>query len=520
MFPEATHIHHFLENSARLYPEKHAVVDGNRRATYSNINEMANRFATSCTRGGIKKGDRIVLLLQNSIEYIAAYYGILKAGAVAVPLSIQSSSATLRQLLPHIEPAAIVTDMLRIPVLTEANISGEFLQFYILIGHGTFRPSYGKVWKWDDFLTEGQNIDMLSDFDSACPASIIFTSGSSGEPKGVMLSHENIVHNTGSICEYLSLSDKDIQMVILPFPYVMGKSLLNTHFAVGGRVIINNLFVYPASVLKQMVDERVTGFSGVPSNYAHLLHHSPLSEYREKLTHLRYCTQAGGHMPRHTKVELRKALPDHTQIFIMYGATEASARLSYLEPHMYMSKLDSIGKAVAGVELRVIDMHGNEQPPYKTGELVATGKNIMLGYWKDPIGTANVIGPHGYRTGDLAYKDSDGYFYIVGRQDNLLKVNGFRINPEEVENALLATGLIIEAVVIGIPDSLMDHKLLALTVPKHNHTVEEQIFNACTKTLDRHKWPEQIILTKDLPKNHNGKVDRKQCLELALSHID
>ncbi|MFP4418091.1 MAG: class I adenylate-forming enzyme family protein [Fibrobacterota bacterium] len=520
MFSDTTHIHHFLENSTRLYPEKHAVVDGNRRATYSNINEMANRFATHCRQMGIGAGNRIVLFLENSIEYIAAYYGILKAGAAAVPLNTYSSPSTLSQLIPHIEPSMIVTNIKHLSALQEAEIDCQSLQHFVVIGPMSFPLPEGHVWKWDDFLTEGENSNPLVSEDSSALASIIFTSGSSGKPKGVMLSHENIVHNTSSICQYLSLTEKDIQMVVLPFTYVMGKSLLNTHFAVGGRIIINNQFAYPANVLKQMVDERVTGFSGVPSTYAHLLHRSPLIEYRDKLVYLRYCSQAGGHMPRQTKIELRKALPEHTEIFVMYGATEASARLSYLRPDKYMSKIDSIGQEIPGVVLRVVDMNGEDLPAGKTGELIASGKNIMRGYWKDPLGTAKVLSPLGYKTGDMAYKDVDGYFFITGRHDNLLKVNGFRVNPEEVEDALLATGLIVEAAVIGIPDPLMDHKLLALTVPKHTQTVELQILQAATRLLDRHKWPEQVILTRDLPKNHNGKIDRNKCLKLVMSHID
>src|SRR6185369_3866328 len=183
--------------------------------------------------------------------------------------------------------------------------------------------------------------------------------------KGVMLSHGNIVANTWSIVQYLNLTEKDIQMVVLPFFYVMGKSLLNTHFAVGGTVVVNNSFAYPASVIRQMAAERVTGFSGVPSTYAYLLHRSPLFSFRDRLESLRYCTQAGGHMSREIKEKLLRALPSHTRLYIMYGATEAAARLTYVEPERLASKFESIGRAIPGVTVRVLDEKGQEVP---TGE--------------------------------------------------------------------------------------------------------------------------------------------------------
>ena len=182
-----------------------------------------------------------------------------------------------------------------------------------------------------------------------------------------MLSHANIVSNVHSICTYLELTEDDIQMVVLPFFYVMGKSLLNTHFAVGGTIVINNKFAFPASVIQQMAAENVTGFSGVPSTYAYLLHRSPLKKYRDKLPALRYCSQAGGHMARQIKEELPKALPEHTKIFIMYGATEAGARLTYLPPDRYHDKIDSIGKAIPNVTMSVLDKNGKPVHAWRKG---------------------------------------------------------------------------------------------------------------------------------------------------------
>jgi len=303
-------------------------------------------------------------------------------------------------------------------------------------------------------------------------------------------------------------------MVVLPFFYVMGKSLLNTHIAAGATLVINNKFAYPATVVRQMIDEKVTAFSGVPSTYAYLLHRSPLEKSRHKLASLRYCSQAGGHMSDYLKKELQRVLPEHTKIFIMYGATEAAARLTYLEPERYMQKMGSIGKPIPDVTLCVLDENGREVAAGKNGELVASGRNIMQGYWQDAEATAAVLTKNGYHTGDLGYRDWDGYFYVYGRKDNLLKVGGHRVNPRETEDALMATGLVIEAVVIGLPDELLGSKLYALATPKNGDCLEDTILANCAEKLPKYKLPAELKLVRSLPKNANGKISREKCLEL------
>jgi acyl-CoA synthetase (AMP-forming)/AMP-acid ligase II len=331
-----------------------------------------------------------------------------------------------------------------------------------------------------------------------------------------MLSHANIVSNVNAICEYLQLTAEDIQMAVLPFFYVMGKSLLNTIIAVGGTLVINNKFAFPASVINQMIQEKVTLFSGVPSTYAYLLHRSPLKSSADQLSHLRMVTQAGGHMASSVKKALRDVLPDHTEICIMYGATEASARLSWLNPEYFEQKMDSIGQAIPAVTIRILDTKGEELPPGEKGEIVASGPNIMRGYWKDADATTAVLDQNGYHTGDLGWKDDDGFIFLDGRKDNLLKVGGHRINPQEVEDALLATQLAVEASVVGLPDTLLGVRMIALVVPLNGKNAEaEAIMASCASLLPKYKLPSDIKLVRALPKNANGKVDRKACLRLV-----
>ena len=505
-------IHHFLEKSASSFPDKTALIHEDTRAAYAAINEWANRLANRLINSGIKAGDRIVILLENSLEYVISYYGILKAGAVAVPLSSDIKPDGLKPLLDELEPTVLISSARFERLLKAVDIS-RFKVKYLILRQPRLKWQESKtpVLLWDDIIHKGATENHNLPLKKTDLASIIYTSGSTGKPKGVMLTHNNIVSNTKSICTYLKLTDKDKQMVVLPFFYVMGKSLLNTHFAVGGTVVINNKFAFPATVLKQMEAEQVTGFSGVPSTYAYLLHRSPLADYKNRLGSLRYCTQAGGHMSKQTKKELKKILPEHTEIYIMYGATEASARLTYLAPDKFDKKMDSIGQAIPGVSIKIIDKNGSELPTGQTGELVAAGDNIMTGYWKD---APKPLDNNWYHTGDQAYEDKDGFFYITGRKDDLLKVGGHRINTREIEDVLMATGVVLETAVFGLPDKLLGNKLVALVTSREKETMATQILSECAARLPKYKLPGLIKLVRAIPKKNSGKIDRNKCLEL------
>lgn len=510
-------IHHFLEESTAALPDKCAIVVEDARISYDTLNQCANRLAHWLTTRGVTPGDRVVLLLENNFEYVAAYYGVLKAGGVVVPLNPELKGDSLASHLSHIAPRVIISAAKSEQYLHALDLSPLSLDALLIAEPGLSWPERAlPVFPLEEIIAGGQADNPATTIEDSSLASIILTSGSTGKPKGVMLSHRNIAANTGSIIQYLELGNADVQMVVLPFFYVMGKSLLNTHIAVGGTVIINNKFAYPAGVLRQMHDEQVTGFSGVPSTYAHLLHRSPLKAFRNRLESLRYCSQAGGHMARHTKEELLKVLPEHTKLFVMYGATEAAARLTFVEPHRLTDKIDSIGIPIPHVTMRVLDESGITLPNGETGELVANGPNIMLGYWQDSDGTSKALSQHGYHTGDQGYQDEDGYFYVVGRKDNQLKVAGHRVNPQEIEDALISTGLIIEAAVIGLDDDLAGQKLVALAVTLDMDTTEQEILRACSGNLPRHKLPGEIRFVKSLPKNSNGKIDRGGCTDLLL----
>ncbi|BBO81346.1 long-chain fatty acid--CoA ligase [Desulfosarcina ovata subsp. sediminis] len=518
-----------MENSAARFPDKVAVIHEKARATYGQINEDANRLARFLLSRDIRIGDRVVIMLENSIEYIVAYYGILKAGAVAVPLSTDLKPDGLDPLLAELEPSVIIASARFERLLQASNLNVPNLNTLIIHNPKLdWSNRFSNVFTLTKIINDirqttqdtqlsSQNLQPTTStqFRPTELGCIIYTSGSTGKPKGVMLTHGNIVANVESICQYQQLVDHDVQMVVLPFFYVMGKSLLNTIFAAGGSLVLNNKFAFPATVINQMIEEKVTLFSGVPSTYAYLLHRSPLKKQRDQLTHLRLVTQAGGHMASSVKKELRKVLRRHTQVCIMYGATEASARLTWLDPNRFEEKMASIGKPISGVTIKLIDANRSEVPPGEKGEVIASGANIMQGYWKDPDATAAVLDDNGYHTGDIGYRDEEGFIFLDGRKDNLLKVGGHRINPQEVEDALLATELVVEVSVVGIPDDLLGKRLISLAVPLNGDTQTEAIMEKCASLLPKYKLPSEIRLVRALPKNANGKVDQIGCLKMA-----
>jgi acyl-CoA synthetase (AMP-forming)/AMP-acid ligase II len=338
-------------------------------------------------------------------------------------------------------------------------------------------------------------------------AAIIYTSGSTGAPRGVMLTHLNIRANTQSIVAYLRLQETDRVIVVLPFHYVYGLSLLHTHVAVGGAVVIENRSAFPNVTLRTMRQQEVTGLAGVPSTFALLLHRSSIAS--ASLPALRYVTQAGGPMPPAMIREWRRVLP-HVPFFVMYGATEASARLSYLEPGQLERRLGSIGRAIPNVELRLLNQHNVEVGAGEVGEIVARGSNISTGYWNAPEETRQVFGPEGYHTGDLARADEDGYLYIVGRTRDMLKVGAHRVGAREIEDVLHEHEHVHEAAVVGTPHDLLGETPVAFVSLRQRHLVaEDAIRGFCASRLADYKVPERVVILDDLPKSAAGKIDKR-----------
>ncbi|MBN1763998.1 MAG: acyl--CoA ligase [Sedimentisphaerales bacterium] len=507
-------INHFLENSAQKYSDKQALWYKNNWMTYGEIDLRSNRLANYLKDVGIARGDRVAILYENSFDYVISYYAALKAGAITVSLNTDTTIESLTYVFNDSGARAIITTekysrflipALRMtPALKYVIIDQENLDDYKEIGH-CHSVSLPEIYEQGrDCHPDVRCIDIDV-------ASIVYTSGSTGKPKGVTLSHLNMVSNTKSIVQYLELTSDDRIMVVLPFYYIYGKSLLNTHFCVGGSVVLDNRFTFPQVILQTMQETGVTGFAGVPSTFLILLNKSAVRKFT--FNSLRYVTQAGGSMAPTIQKEVAEVFSP-AKLYIMYGATEASPRLSYIEPEMLSQKWGSIGRAIPNVDLFVADSDGNKLPPHKKGEIVARGSNIMLGYWNDPAGTAQVLKNNLYFTGDLGQADEDGYIFVIGRSKDIIKAGGFRVSAREVEEAILSINAVHEVAVVGVVDQVLGEAIKAFIVLRDGvQLTEDEVKKALKTLLPQYKTPKYIVFRDSLPKNEAGKIMKTQLKE-------
>ena len=341
-------------------------------------------------------------------------------------------------------------------------------------------------------------------------AEIIFTSGSTGVPKGVMISHKNLIANTASITEYLELNQDSRVLVVLPFYYCYGLSLLHTHLRAGGSIVLNNAFIFLGKIINDLLEYKCTGFAGVPSHFQILIRKSD-SFKKTHFPDLRYVTQAGGKLATIFIDEFRESFPD-IRFIVMYGQTEATARLSWLPPELYEKKKGSMGKGIPGVELRVVNEKGNDIKPGEIGEVIARGDNIMIGYFADEEGTSQVLKNGWLYTGDLGTVDEDGYIYLSARKKEIIKVRGKRISPKEIEAVILEIPEVIDCTIEGIEDDIEGEALKATVVfrkDSSNPVTAESVRQYCANRLALHKIPTIFELKDNLTISATGKKIKK-----------
>lgn len=507
-------VNHFLQDSAQRFPGKVALICADQRLTFAQIEEQANRIAHGLCDQGVRRGDRVGVWLPNSVEAVIAIFAILKAGGIFSVINATTKPDKLAYVLNNCAATALFA-----PGTAGENITQIFrdvpsLRCAILCEK---RPSeagdLGANMVTYSHLSETYPTTLppcpTIDIDLAC---LIYTSGSTGEPKGVMSTHANVVFAASSIIQYLQNTPQDIIIDVLPLSFDYGLYQMLMAFKFGGTLVLERSFTYPASVLRRIEQERVTGLPGVPTVFAMLLQ-MDLSKF--DLSSLRYLTNTAAALPEEHILRLRKAFP-WTRLYSMYGLTECKRTL-YLPPEELDRRPGSVGIAIPGTEVWIEDDAGNRLGPGQRGELVVRGSHVMQGYWADPVETAKRYRPGRYPaerllyTGDLFKMNEEGFLYFVSRKDDIIKTRGEKVAPKEVENILYRLPGVAEAVVIGVPDPLLGEAIKAFIVPADGQAetlTEQAVMRHCKEHLEDFMVPRYIEFRDALPRSSSGKIQK------------
>ena len=478
-------VQYLFENSFNL--EKDFVLGNKEKISFNELYLQVLQMASyiNSTYGYQKN---IILISSNSCFFIISYLGIMLSGNICVPLDPSIEIKNFEFILNETKSNVCFGEKKILDKLQPSET--------VLITDQNFQEI---IHKYPDFKTD-------SKFYNELPAQIIFTSGSTGLPKGVVLSHKNLIANTSSILDYLQLTGRDIMEVVLPFYYCYGLSLLHTHLRVGGSIVLNNNFVFLATVLNDINKYGCTGFAGVPSHFQVMLRKTD-SFKNNSFPTLRYVTQAGGKLHNSLIEEFCIAFPG-VNFYVMYGQTEATARLSYLEPSKLTEKLGSIGKGIPNVVLKVADGCGNLVKPGETGEIIAKGDNIMIGYFNDLEGTAEVLKNGWLYTGDIGTVDEEGYIFLTARKKEIIKIAGKRVSPKEIEAVILTAPYVVDCSIESFDDDITGEGIKAVVVLKEGMqglVNEEMIKIYCSDKLALYKIPKYVEFRKELSVAATGK---------------
>lgn len=480
-----------------------AVIDQAGVHSYGELRGVVSAMIEHLDRMRLPPGAVAALYAPNGVFWVAAYLAALARGLVVAPMPTALTPAEVAARTVWLDSNVVFVGR-RLPgslaehlpastaVVSEATLLAE------RPGSAPELPAFTRV-------------------DPDADAVYEFTSGTTGQPRVVRLTHRNLQANTDSILAYLELTSADRALVVLPFTYVFGASLLHTHLRVGAAMVLQNTFVYPEAVVERMIAERCTVFAGVPSTFHLLLRNSSFS--RRAVPSLRMVQQAGGKLSPVLIRELTSAQPQ-AQIYVMYGQTEATARLSYLPPAEVLDRIGSIGRGIPGVQLSVVAADGTPVAPGEVGEIRARGASISPGYLGDPEATAQKMPSGELRTGDLATVDADGYIYIVDRAEDFIKSWGHRIASQDIEAAAMELTELVAAAAVGVPDEAAGERVELVVVPRPGSLVDAAAVLAhCRARLAKHMVPQAVRLVDRLPLNANGKVAKRElrswCAEQA-----
>ena len=522
-------LHELPARAAACWPARAALTVGGQHLAYADLFSQVERCAASLLALGLARGARVAVYLEKRVEAVVASFAAPAAGGVLVPVNPLLKATQVAHILQDAGVAVLVTSAPRLAALAPVLAACPELRHVVVCDD--LVPAAPGPWPVGLGLHAWHNIPAHPPAEwptvlESDVAVIFYTSGSTGQPKGVVLTHRNLVAGASSVAGYLHNQADDTLLAALPLSFDAGFSQLTTAFLVGARVVLLN-YLLPRDVLQAMVRERVTGLTAVPPLYIQLAG----LEWPDGVTqHLRYWANTGGRMPRATLERLRHLVPG-AQPYLMYGLTEAF-RSTYLPPAEVDRKPDSIGRAIPNAEVRVLREDGSECAVDEPGELVHRGPLVALGYWNRPEETARRFKPwpsallpaggdwlapeRAVYSGDTVRRDAEGFLYFVGRRDEMMKTSGYRVSPTEVEEALYASGLVAEALVYAVPDEVLGSAICAAVLASRNasgHTDEDSaaVLAHCREHLPAFMLPKALNwVDQPLPRSPNGKLDRQR----------
>ncbi|MFC0506205.1 acyl-CoA ligase (AMP-forming), exosortase A system-associated [Micromonospora costi] len=510
-----TGLHHLLAETARRHGGSPALTARDVTLTYADLWRNVVGVAAGLARLGLQRGERVAVYVDKRLETVEAVFGTAAAGGVFVPVNPLLRPRQVAHILADCAVRVLVTTAERLDLVRDELAEAKSVEHVVLIGAAprTTPATRCAVSSWDELVAPGADPPRPEVVD-ADPAAILYTSGSTGRPKGVVLSHRNLLAGAESVSHYLGNGPDDVILAALPLSFDAGFSQLTTGFGVGAHVVLHN-HLLPADVVKTCARHGVTGLTGVPPLWLQLAE----QRWPEEATRrMRYIANTGGRMPRATLDRLRQIFPT-AEPYLMYGLTEAF-RSTYLDPAEVDRRPDSIGKAIPNVEILVVRPDGRLADPGEEGELVHRGPLVAMGYWNDPERTAErfrpVPGGEGALrpeiavwSGDVVTRDAEGFLYFVGRTDEMIKTSGYRVSPAEIEEVAYETGLVGDAVAVGVDDPRLGQHVVLVVSPAGGGEVSETALRAeLKKRLPLYMVPRRIVRRGTLPRTPNGKFDR------------
>ncbi|MDN5795499.1 MAG: acyl-CoA ligase (AMP-forming), exosortase A system-associated [Intrasporangium sp.] len=532
-----TSLHHLVTERAATHAQAPALTYKDETWSYGRLQTSIDQVASGLHTLGLAREDRVAVFLDKRLETVAAIFGTSAARGAFVPVNPLLRPAQVAYILADCGVRVLVTSAERLTLLREELTKCPALEHVVVVPSATGRDqaiarpqtdggSY-HVHLWSDLFTDhgsqptantpGRPVDQDM-------AAILYTSGSTGKPKGVVLSHRNLLVGAESVSEYLGNTSEDVILSVLPLSFDAGFSQLTTGFSAGAHVVLMN-YLLPWDVARLCVRHGVTGLTCVPPLWIQL---ADLDWRGEATTRLRYFANTGGRMPKTTLDRLRAHFPD-AKPFLMYGLTEAF-RSTYLDPSEVDRRPDSIGKAIPNAEILVVRPDGSPCDAGEEGELIHRGGLVAMGYWNNPERTAErfraVPGSESaWRvpeiavwSGDTVVADDEGFLYFVGRKDEMIKTSGYRVSPTEVEEIAYDTGLVRDAVAVGVPDETLGHRIVLFATGLNGPDLEvAALLGLMRQQMPLYMVPSAVVVRDNLPASPNGKFDRPLLHEQAVA---